>query len=190
MLQRSTLCRMCLVIVLLASGTYGKAEPLVLEKISDHQQASFQISYRNLPLVLSLPTLQDINKPGAVMKMGLGKIKYCNEFLALNNPLNSTLAIAVGSLNFRIPETVAKIDFSIGQTQFKNDLQVIKEVCDYEGEEYALYHLKSEKGFVSELPITEALLKQLQTAAGGTLEVKYSSKKGVRLRRGAAMGCQ
>jgi|GEM_PF-2667529 len=174
---RTNLKRLCLATILLCMITNGKADLLNVKNRTNYDEVAFQFSYHHLPITLSFPTLEDLNKEGATMKIGLGKMTYCDEFLALKNPLDHALGIATESLNFRIPETVSNINIGIGEVHFKGDLQVIKEVCDYEGDAYVLYHLVAEDGFVTEIPITEDLLNKIQSTSAGSLEVKYSTAK-------------
>ncbi len=162
----------------LAGMTNGKAEPVGLEKIQNAQGITFQIAYQHLPITLSLPGLDAINSQNAKLEMGLGSINYCDEFQAVKNPLDQALGVSKGNLNFLVPETVAELILGVGDYVFKGDLQVVKEVCEYEGEQYALYHLVAGSGFSLEAPITEELLKKLQSSSSGTLEIKYSNSKG------------
>ncbi|MGB3621850.1 hypothetical protein FT643_17695 [Ketobacter sp. MCCC 1A13808] len=157
--------------------TSSQADSLHVENLTHYDQVVFQISYHHLPITLSFPSLEALNKDAATMKIGLGKMAYCDEFLALKNPLDYALGVATENLNFRIPETVASLNINVGETLFKGELQVIKEVCDYEGDAYVLYHLVPESGFVSDVPLTENLLTNLQSTPTGTFEVKYSTTK-------------
>lgn len=177
MLLRSCSIQLFVGLISLSIIMTGQAEPLVAEKVKNFKEVVFQVSYNHLPLAVSMPKLENIGNSDAAMKVGLGTFSYCHDFTALDNPLNETLGISKDNLNFLVPETVAKITIGVGSHVFRSNLQAIKEVCDYEGEEYVLYALVAESDDRLELPLTRELLAELQSASPGTLEVEYSVTK-------------
>lgn len=172
---RQGLFSVCLASLVFGHAVSSRAETLELRKLNgSEERVNFQVVYKHLPLSVSLPGGEALAQGGATMKIGLGEIQYCDEFVSLENSLDQVLGVAKESLSFRVSETLAKVTFGLGEYVFSNDLQVKKEVCNFEGEVYALYYLAGESDFALEVPVTDSLLRELKSLSAGVLEVDYS----------------